>query len=78
MKPTPKSAQFFSLATPISITGTIIKPDIGVTPAGVVSTIFRQAISVVTVPFQWVFSDKMEAGGKKVCSAAMQWVHTNE
>lgn len=74
LKPTPKSAQFFSLATPISVTGTILKPDIGVAPAGVVGTIFRQAFSVLTVPLQWLFTDNLEADGTKVCSSAMQWV----
>lgn len=73
MNPTPKSAQFFSLATPITVSGTIFDPDIGVTPAGVIGTLFRQAASIVTVPLKWVFSDSMEADGTKVCSAAMQW-----
>jgi uncharacterized protein involved in outer membrane biogenesis len=74
LKPTPKSAQFFSLATPISVSGSIIKPDIGVTTAGVFATVFRQAISIVTVPVQWLFTKNMEADGTKICSAAMQWV----
>jgi len=78
MRPTPKSASFFSLATPISVTGTIFSPNIGVTAGGVVQTIFRQAASLVTVPFQWLFSQKLEADGAKVCSEAMRWAEVDD
>ena len=74
LRPKPKSAQFFSLATPVAVTGSILNPDIGVTTAAVIATIFRQPISIVTVPFQWLFTDNLEKDGKTVCSAAMQWV----
>jgi hypothetical protein len=74
LKPQPKSAQFFSLATPVAVTGSILSPDIGVTTAAVIATIFRQPISLVTVPLQWLFTDNLEKDGKTVCSAAMQWV----
>ena len=74
LKPTPKSAQFFSLAAPISVSGTILKPHIGVPTANIIGTIFRQAFSVVTVPLQWLFTDNLEEDGAKVCSAAMRWV----
>lgn len=77
LKPTPKSAQFFSLATPISVSGTILKPHIDVPTANIIGTIFRQAFSVVTVPLQWLFTDNLEVDGTKVCSAAMQWVDEN-
>jgi uncharacterized protein involved in outer membrane biogenesis len=73
MNPTPKAAHFFSLATPITVSGTIFDPGIGVSATGVLGTIFRQAASVVTVPFQWIFTDNLEADGSEVCGAAMQW-----
>ncbi len=78
MKPTPKSASFFSLATPISVTGTIFSPDIGVTAGGIVQTVFRQAASLVTVPFQWLFSKKMEEDGAEVCGEAMRWAELDD
>jgi uncharacterized protein involved in outer membrane biogenesis len=74
LKPKPKSAQFFSLATPVAVTGSILNPDIGVTTAAVIGTIFRQPISIITVPLQWLFTSNLERDGKEVCSAAMQWV----
>ncbi len=77
MNPTPKAAHFFSLATPITVSGTIFDPAIGVSASGVLGTVFRQAASVVTVPFQWIFTDNLEADGSEVCSAAMQWSQKN-
>ncbi len=74
LKPKPKRAQLFSLATPVAVTGSLLNPDIGVTTAGVVGTIFRQPISVITAPLQWLFTDNLEKDGTKVCSEAMQWV----
>ncbi|OEU50175.1 MAG: hypothetical protein BA866_03280, partial [Desulfobulbaceae bacterium S5133MH15] len=74
MKPTPKSAHFFSLATPVSVTGPFTDYKIGVTAGGVLGTVFGLATSVVTVPFQWLFTDNMETSGDKACSAAMEWV----
>jgi hypothetical protein len=34
--------------------------------------------SVVTVPFQWLFTENLEASGEKACSAAMEWVLTDD
>ncbi len=78
LRPTPKSAHFFSLATPITVSGSIYKPSISVTPAAVLKTVFRQLTSVVTVPFQWLFSDNLEADGRAACEAAMEWVHLSD
>ncbi|MCG6892426.1 MAG: AsmA family protein [Desulfobacteraceae bacterium] len=74
MKPMPKSAQFFSLATPISITGSIGDAHIKVSAGGVLTTFFRAATSAITVPFQWLFSQSMAPDGQEACSKAMDWV----
>lgn len=78
LRPTPKTARFFSLATPITVSGSIYKPSISVTTAAVLKTVFRQLTSVVTVPLQWLFSDKLEADGRAACGAAMEWVNSSE
>ena len=78
MKPTPKSAHFFSLATPVSVTGTITDPHIGVTAGSILKTVFGVVTSVVTAPFQMLFTDSMEPDGKKACSAGMDWVKGND
>lgn len=74
LNPKPKSAQFFSLATPVTVSGSILSPDIGVTTAALIGTLFRQPISIITVPFQWLFTDNLDRDGDKVCAAGMQWV----
>jgi hypothetical protein len=74
MKPTPKSAHFFSLATPVSVSGTLMEPDIKVTADNVLKTAFRVVTSVVRVPFQRMFAASMEPDGREACSAAMDWV----
>jgi len=78
MKPTPKSAHFFSLATPVSVSGTIIEPDIRVTADNVLKTVFRVVTSVVRVPFQRLFTASMETDGREACSAAMDWVKQHD
>jgi len=77
MKPPPKSAHFFSLATPISVSGPFSDYTIGVTAAGALGTMFNLATSVVTVPYKWIFTDNMETSGEKACSAAMDWVKSS-
>ncbi len=74
LTPTPKSAQFFSLATPVTIDGTIFDYNVGTTTTAVLGTVFGVVSSVVTVPFQWVFTDNLETDGKTACSEAMGWV----
>ena len=74
MKPTPKSPQFFSLATPVNVTGTIRDPHIGVSAGGVIGTVFRVVSGVITAPLQKIFTEDMAEDGVEACSAAMTWV----
>jgi hypothetical protein len=78
LKPTPKSAHFFSLATPVSVSGTILEPDINVTADNVLKTVFRVVTNVATVPIQRLFSANMEPDGREACSAAMDWVKQHD
>ena len=77
LTPTPKSAQFLSLSTPVAVSGSLQNPDIGVTTAGVIGTILRQPLSIIRVPLQWLFTANRERDGAAVCSAAMQSVTTD-
>jgi uncharacterized protein involved in outer membrane biogenesis len=74
MRPTPKSPQFFSLATPINITGTIRDFHIGVSAGSVIGTVFRFVSSVITVPLQKILTNNMEPDGAAACKASMAWV----
>lgn len=77
-RPRPKRPQFFSLATPVNITGTILDYSIGVHAGGVLATFFRQVSSVITVPVMWLFSERMEADGSGVCPERMADVNRLE
>jgi uncharacterized membrane protein len=74
LKPTPKSPQFFSLATPISVTGTLTSPRMGVTAKSILRSVFRVVTGVVTVPLQMIFTNKLEPDGQSACKSAMDWV----
>ena len=73
--PLAKNPQFFSLATPVSVSGTITDFDIGVTAPDVLETVFRLLTSVVAVPIKKLFSENLDTDGRDVCTAAMDWVH---
>jgi len=75
LRPTPKSAHFFSVATPISISGNLFDPDIGVSAANVVATVFRMVTGIVTTPLKKIFMREIDPEGRSACDAAMAWVH---
>jgi hypothetical protein len=65
--PRPKVAQFFSLATPIEVTGTFDDYRIGVLPADTVGTAVRWASSPALVPIQRIADGRLPADGRDVC-----------
>ncbi len=75
LSPTPKAAHFFSLATPVTVSGTITDYRIGVTAGAVLGTAAQLVTSVVTVPFEWLFTENLEADGKAACTEAMDWIN---
>ncbi|HEX7812509.1 MAG TPA: AsmA family protein [Burkholderiales bacterium] len=67
MRPQAKTAQFLSLATPISVSGTFSNFKIGVSPGDVVETVGRLATSILWVPLQKIAGKKIPADGSDVC-----------
>ncbi|MSQ60087.1 MAG: AsmA family protein, partial [Betaproteobacteria bacterium] len=72
LEPTPKKAQFFSLATPIAVTGKITDPKILVSAAAVAGTTARLLTSIVTTPFERLFSKSIPRDGADVCANALK------
>ncbi len=70
--PTAKSPQFFSLATPIGVTGTITDFKIGVSGSDVLETTARLFTSVIVVPLQSLAGRKLPRDGADVCDSAMR------
>ena len=67
LQPQAKTAQFLSLATPIEVSGSFSKFEIGVRPGDVVETVVRMATSIVWVPIKKLFSEKVPVDGSDVC-----------
>jgi len=72
LAPKAKSAQFFSLATPIAATGTLTDPKIGVAPGGVAETTLRLLTSVFVVPIQKLVQGRLPRDGSDICSSGVR------
>ena len=72
LRPRSKTAQFFSLATPVQVTGTFSDFDVGVSPGDVAETVGRLATSVLWVPLQKLFGEKIPENGADVCQAPFE------
>ena len=66
--PRPKVPQFFSLATPVEVRGTLDDYRIRVRPTDVLGTAVQWVTSLVTVPFQRAFGTRIPEDGNDVCA----------
>ncbi|HTO48244.1 MAG TPA: AsmA-like C-terminal region-containing protein [Burkholderiales bacterium] len=66
--PRPKVPQFFSLATPIEVSGTFEDYRFGVRPADAFGTAARWVASPVVVPIQRLVGERIPADGRDVCA----------
>lgn len=71
VSPTPKSAQFFSLATPIAVQGSFGDLDFGIKSGGIFGTAVRFVVSPVTVPIKRVFLEGAPEDGSDVCTVQL-------
>ncbi len=72
MGPQAKEAQFLSLATPVRVSGSFDKFNIGVSPGDVFETVARLATSIVWVPLQKLSGKKLPADGADVCNVQLE------
>lgn len=72
LQPQAKAAQFLSLATPVQVSGKFDQFRIGPNPGDLLQTVVRLATSIVWVPLQRMFSDKLPADGSDVCSVSFR------
>ena len=72
LKPHAKVPQFFSLATPVQVGGNF--SDFGASPApgALIGTVIRLLTSIVTVPVQSLFREKIPEDGEAACAVAYQ------
>jgi uncharacterized protein involved in outer membrane biogenesis len=70
--PQAKVPQFFALATPVEVTGTLDDFGVRVRPADVFATAARWATSLVVVPIRKLTETPPPADGRDVCSPAVR------
>jgi len=70
--PTPKRAQFFSMATPVSVDGKISDFDVDVKPADLIGTVIRFVTSVIHVPLKRLFAGEPPRDELENCLAALE------
>lgn len=71
LTPRPKRPQFFSMATPVHISGGFDNFGMGITPTGLIGTVIRFATSYITVPIQWLIFNKLPKDGSQACTEAV-------
>ena len=72
LAPKAKEPQFFSLATPVQVTGTLTDYKIGVAPGGLAETTVRLLTSIFVVPIEKLTQGRPPADGRDVCTNAMR------
>ncbi len=70
--PTAKTPQFFSLSTPVGVTGTITNFHVGVSGSDVLETTARLFTSVIVVPLQSLMGRRLPRDGADVCGSALR------
>jgi len=72
MQPSPKQPQFFSLQTPVEVTGRVDDFRVGLPAGSIPTTVARFVGSLLTTPIEWLRRDPLPADGADVCEAAMR------
>jgi uncharacterized protein involved in outer membrane biogenesis len=72
MQPRSKTAQFFSLATPVGVEGTFTDFEVDVAPEDVLGTLGRFFGSIVTTPIELLRGRRMPQDGSDVCGEPMR------
>jgi uncharacterized protein involved in outer membrane biogenesis len=71
--PQAKREKFFSMSTPITITGSWDDFQVGVTKGGAMATVFRLYMALIYVPYKWVTGERFPADGLATCFNATRW-----
>jgi hypothetical protein len=72
LQPTAKVPQFFSLATPVEVSGHLTDFRVGLPKGSVIGTVGRFFGSIVTTPYAMLTTTPLPADGEDVCAGAMR------
>lgn len=76
--PKAKKAEFFSLATPVKVTGSFEDFGIGINPAQLAGSVLNFVVSPVFVPVDRLISKSAAADGKEACAFAWKMRNTTQ
>jgi len=65
--PQAKRERFFSVSTPVRVTGPWDDFQVGVEPGGFIGTMFRWYMALIYVPFKWLTGERFPADGLETC-----------
>jgi uncharacterized protein involved in outer membrane biogenesis len=71
--PQAKREKFFSMSTPVAITGPWDDFQVGVTKVGLAATLFRWYMALIYVPYKWLSGERFPADGLATCFHATDW-----
>jgi len=71
--PQAKREKFFSMSTPVAITGPWDDFQVGVTKVGIAATLFRWYMALIYVPYKWLSGERFPADGLTTCFNATDW-----
>ena len=70
LEPSAKKPEFFSLATPIRVSGTIPDFEVGVKTEDLIGSVIQFTTGIVHVPIRRIFGTRVPADGVETCLAA--------
>ncbi len=71
--PQAKREKFFSMSTPVTITGSWDDFRVGATRVGIMATLFRWYMALIYVPFKWLTGERFPVDGLATCFNATKW-----
>jgi len=71
--PQSKVERFFSVSTPLRVTGPLDDFQVSVAPAGLLTTLIRWYYGLIYVPWKWLTGERFPADGMATCYGAMGW-----
>lgn len=71
--PQAKSEKFFSISSPIAVTGSFDDFKVGLAPGSFMTTMFRWFYGGIYVPYKWLTGQRFPADGLETCYHEMDW-----
>ena len=71
--PQAKRERFFSVASPVEVTGPLGDVQVGIAGGGMLQTLFRWYVAYIYVPWKWLTGERFPEDGTLSCIEALRW-----